>query len=76
MPDYMTAIQANISRPVEEFCESLAGLRGTVEIVAHPGPARAPGVPAEMNYGPRERFAETQYLIRAIDCLRDRGITA
>ena len=75
MPDYMTAIQANMSRPVEEFCGGIAGLEGTVEIIAHPGPARDPGFPADMNYGPSARFAETQYLIRAIDCLREGGLT-
>jgi len=74
MPDYMTAIQSQVSRPLEEFCARIAGLEGTVEIVAHPSPPRDPDFPVDMHYGPRQRYAETQYLIRAVDRLRQLGI--
>lgn len=74
MPAYLTAIQANLSRPVEDFCARIAGLPGTVEIIAHPAPARDPDFPADMRYGPRQRDAETQYLMRAVDRLRQLGI--
>ncbi len=76
MPDYMTGVQSWMKRPPAEFAQRVARLEGTLEIVAHPSPAKDPDFPAGMDYGPRARFAETQYLIRAIDCLRERGITA
>lgn len=74
MPDYMTAIQSHVTRPVDEFCARIAALEGTVEIVAHPSPARDPDFPVDMRYGPRQRYIETQYLICAVDRLRAMGI--
>lgn len=74
MPDYMTAIQSHVSRPVDDFCARIAGLEGTVEIVVHPSPPRDPDFPADMRYGPRQRYTETEFLIRALDRLRELGI--
>ncbi len=74
MPDYMTAIQSHVSRPVEEFCARIAALDGTVEIVVHPSPPRDPDFPSDMHYGPRQRTIETEFLIRAVDRLRQLGI--
>ena len=74
MPDYVTAIQASMSLPVEEFCARIARLEGTVEIVVHPAPAVDPGFPASMDYGPAPRHAELQYLIKAVDRLRGLGL--
>ena len=74
MPDYMTAIQSHVGRPVDDFCARIAGLPGTVEIIVHPSPARDPDFPSDMHYGPRQRYIETQYLISAVDRLRELGI--
>lgn len=76
MPDHVTAIQTWMSRPVEDFVRRVAELEGLVEIVVHPGPARDPGFPAAMDYGPAPRYAETQFLILALDRLRALGVTA
>lgn len=75
MPDFMTAIQANLSRPVDEYCARFVNLQGTVEVISHPSPPRDADFPADMRYGPPQRYAETQYLIRVIDRLRELGIT-
>ncbi|MCY3779448.1 MAG: ChbG/HpnK family deacetylase [Chloroflexi bacterium] len=75
MPDYVSAIQACMSLSIEEYCARIARLTGIVEIVAHPAPARDPDFPSDMHYGPPQRYAETQYLIRAVDRLRQLGIT-
>ena len=74
MPDHVAAIQAWMSRPVEEFVSRVAGQDGLVEIVVHPSPARDPDFPISMDYGPAPRYAETQYLILALDRLRDLGV--
>ena len=74
MPDYMTAIQSQVKRPLEAFCARIASLDGTVEIIAHPSPPRDPDFPSDMHYGPRQRYIETEYLIRAVDRLRELGI--
>ena len=74
MPDYMTALQANMSRPVEDFCARIARLQGTIEIVVHPSPASDPDFPALLEYGTSPRHAETEYLVRVIDRLRELGI--
>ena len=74
MPNYVTAIQSWMKAPVPDFVKRVASLRGTVEIVAHPGPRRDPGFPPGMDYGPAPRYQETQYLIEAIELLRQRGI--
>ena len=71
MPDYMTGIQGWMKRPPQEFAERVARLDGRVEVVVHPAPAQDPDFPADMEYGPGPRHAETQYLIRAIDALRE-----
>lgn len=75
MPDHMTAIQGWMSRPVEDFCRRVAKLNGLVEIIVHPAPAQDPGFPVTMDYGPAPRYAESQFLIQAIDRLRDLGVT-
>ena len=75
MPDFVSTIQANMSRPVDDYCARLARLTGTLELIAHPSPARDPDFPADMHYGPTPRYAETQYLVRVIDHLRELGIT-
>ena len=74
MPDYVTAIQACMSLSVEEFCKRLTRLSGTVEIVVHPSPASDPDFPATWHYGLAPRHAETQYLIQAVDRLRELGV--
>ena len=74
MPDYVSALQANMSHPVDAYCARIARLTGTVEIIAHPSPARDPDFPSDMHYGPTPRFAESQYLIRVVDRLRQLGI--
>ena len=71
MPDYMTAIQGHVSRPVEDFCARVASLQGKVEIIVHPSPSRDPDFPTDMHYGPAQRYAETQFLVQAIDRLRE-----
>lgn len=76
MPDYISAIQACMSLSIDDFCARIARLTGAVEIIAHPSPARDPDFPADMHYGPPQRYAETQYLITAIDRLRELGITS
>ena len=76
MPDHLAAIQGWMSQPVDEFCRRVAGLDGLVEIVVHPAPARDPGFPAAMAYGPAPRHAETLFLMQAVDRLRDLGVTA
>ncbi len=75
MPDYVSAIQACMSLSIDDYCARIARLTGTVEIIVHPSPARDPDFPSDMHYGPAQRYAETQYLIRAIDRLRELGIT-
>ena len=45
-----------------------------VEIVVHPSPPRDPDFPSDMHYGPRQRYIETEYLMRALDRLRALGI--
>ena len=74
LPDYVTAIQANMKRSVEDFCARLARLNGTVEIVVHPAPRRDPDFPADWHYGLAPRRAETQFLIQAVDRLQELGI--
>ena len=74
MPDYVSAIQACMSLSVEDYCARIARLTGAVEIIAHPSPARDADFPSDMHYGTRQRYAETQYLIRVIDRLRELGI--
>ena len=74
MPDYMTGIQGWMKQPPAEFARRVSQLEGSLEIVAHPAPASDPGFPADMDYGPAPRHAETQYLIRAIDALRDLNV--
>ena len=64
-----------MSQPVDDFCARVARLTGTVEIIAHPSPARDANFPPDMRYGTKQRYAETQYLIRAVDGLRQLGIT-
>ncbi len=75
MSDYVSAIQACMSLPVDDYCARIARLSGAVEIIVHPSPARDPDFPADMRYGPAQRYSETQYLIRAVDRLRQLGIT-
>ena len=74
MPDYMTGIQGWISRAPAEFVDGVASLPGTVEIVAHPGTAKDPDFPMNLGYGPAPRYAETKYLIEALELLKERGI--
>ena len=50
------------------------GLSGTVEIVVHPAPRRDPDFPADWHYGIAPRRAETQFLIQAVDRLREMGV--
>ncbi len=75
MPDYITAIQAWMSRPVQDFAERVAALSGTIEIVVHPGPADDPDFPPGVEHGPAQRHRETVFLIAAVEALRRRGIT-
>ncbi len=74
MPDYLTSAQSWMARSPAEFAERVAALPGTVEIVAHPGLAEDPGFPMNLSYGPAPRYAETKYLIKALDLLRKQGI--
>ena len=74
MPDFVTALQANMSRPVKDFSARLARLTGTIEVVVHPAPARDHDFPPTMDYGPAARHAETQYLIKLVDHLRTLGL--
>lgn len=74
MPDYVTGIQSWISRSPAEFAERVAALPGTVEVVAHPGPASDPDFPINLDYGPAPRYGETQFLIEALDLLQKQGI--
>ena len=74
MPDYITAIQPSLSRPVDEFCARIARLDGTVEIVVHPAPPQDPDFPADWHYDTTPRQAETQFLIQAVDRLREMGV--
>ena len=69
------AIQACMKLSVDEFCARIARLSGTVEIVVHPAPRHDADFPADWHYGIAPRRAETQFLIRAIDQLREMGIT-
>ena len=73
MPDYITAIQGCISQPVEKFCARVTRLDGTVEIVVHPASRQDPDFPADWHYGIAPRRAETEYLVRAVDRLRELG---
>ncbi len=75
LPDYVSAIQACMSLPLDEYCARLARLSGTVEVIAHPSPPRDPDFPTDMHYGVRPRYAETQVLIGLVDGLRRLGIT-
>lgn len=74
MPDYVGAVQACSSLPVEKFCARIMRLDGTVEIVIHPAARRDPDFPADWHYGIAPRQAEIQYLVRAVNRLRDLGI--
>ena len=74
MPDYVTAIQANMKLSVADFCARITCLSGTVEIVVHPAPRRDPDFPADWHYGLKPRHTETQFLIQAVDRLRDMGL--
>lgn len=74
MPDYVTAIQSWITRPVQEFVGRIVTLSGTVEIVVHPGTANDPGFPSGVNHGPAQRHRETVYLIAVVDAMRQHGI--
>ncbi|MCY3833085.1 MAG: ChbG/HpnK family deacetylase [Chloroflexi bacterium] len=74
MPDYITAIQACLSQPVEKFCARVMRLSGTVEIVVHPAAPRDPDFPADWHYGITPRQAEIQYLVRAVNRLRELGV--
>jgi len=75
-PDYVAAIQACMSLSVDEFCKRISRLRGTVEIVVHPAPRHDPDFPADWHYGTAPRRAETQYLINAVDRLREMGVVS
>lgn len=74
MPDYMTGIQGWISRSPAEFADRVASLPGSVEIVAHPGPPKDPDFPMSLSYGPAPRYAESQYLIEALELLGKQGL--
>ena len=74
MPDYVTAIQANMKLSVADFCARIARLSGTIEVVVHPAPRHDPDFPADWHYGIAPRRAETQFLIQAVDRLRDMGV--
>ncbi len=74
MPDYMTAIQSHMTGSLEEYCAQIARLDGTIELVAHPGPAHDPAFPADMSYGAAPRYGETQRLIAVVDRLRSLGV--
>lgn len=74
MPDYVTAIQTSMKRSVADFCARVSRLSGIVEIVVHPAPRHDPDFPADWHYGLAPRNAETQFLMQAVDRLRDMGI--
>lgn len=74
MPDYVTAIQAHLNHSVADFCARIARLSGVIEIVVHPAPRHDPDFPSDWHYGLAPRRAETQFLIEAVDRLRDMGI--
>ncbi|MCY3864119.1 MAG: ChbG/HpnK family deacetylase, partial [Chloroflexi bacterium] len=74
MPDYLTAIQGGMKQSVEDFCARIQSLSGTVEIVVHAAPRRDPDFPADWHYGVEPRRAETQYLIQAVDRLREMDV--
>ena len=75
MPDYLTGLQGWIAHSPAAFAERVAGLPGRVEIVVHPGLAHDPDFPASQPYGPAPRQAETQFLLAALDLLKQRGVT-
>lgn len=77
MPDYMTGIQGWMKRAPAEFARRIARLDGTIEIVVHPAPAETDAdFPSDMEYGPAPRYAEAQFLVCAIDQLRELGAPA
>ena len=75
MPDYVTAIQAGMKLSVEDFCARITRLSGTVELVVHPAPRHDADFPADWHYGTAPRHVETQFLIRAVDRLREMGLS-
>ncbi|MCY4146318.1 MAG: ChbG/HpnK family deacetylase [Chloroflexi bacterium] len=77
MPDYLTAVQRWMKRAPAEFARRIARLDGTIEIVVHPAPAETDAdFPADMEYGPAPRYAEAQFLVKAIDHMRKLGIAS
>ena len=76
MPDYVAAVQACMSLSVDAFCKRISRLSGTVEIVVHPAPRQDPDFPADWHYGTAPRHAETQFLIKAVERLREMGIVS
>ena len=70
IPAYAAPLQAWLPKPAAHLAARLAQLRGSTELVVHPGPASDGGFPSAVGYGPRERAAETQFLIATIDSLR------
>ena len=69
-PDYMAVLRNWQGREPEALVRTLAGLRGTVELVVHPGIADDPTFPSYITYGPQDRFAETRFLARCWPLLR------
>ncbi|MYI41571.1 MAG: ChbG/HpnK family deacetylase [Chloroflexi bacterium] len=75
MPDYLAGVQGWMKHAPSEFARRVAQLDGTIEIVVHPAPAATDDdFPSHIDYGPAPRYAEAQFLVRAIDHLRELGI--
>jgi predicted glycoside hydrolase/deacetylase ChbG (UPF0249 family) len=72
-PDYMAVLQLWQGREPGVLVRTLAGLRGNIEMVVHAGIADDPTFPAYAAYGPRGRFAETQFLERCWPLLQQLG---
>ena len=78
MPDYLTAIQAWHEAPVADFCARIAHQLERHSRDRRPprAPAQDPDFPADWHYGVAPRRAETQFLIQAVDRLREMGVYA
>ena len=62
IPDYLVTLRHWLDRSPDALLSELYSLNGTVEIVVHGGLMNDETFPADVRYGPQDRYYETVYL--------------